>query len=84
MKLMQIGSSLINMTEFISVEGRTADDGVVVTIEHKDSIREYLVPDEIDPELVISVMMNCINDCARFDLVFMLRLRRGYYADDED
>lgn len=84
MKLMQIGSSLINMTEFISVEGRTVDDGVVVTIEHRDSIKEYLVPDQVDPELVIDVMMKCINDCARFDLIFMLRLRSGYYADDED
>lgn len=84
MKLMQIGSSLVNMTDFISVESRAVDEGVVVTIEHKDSIKEYLVPDQVDPELVIDVMMKCINDCARFDLMFMLRLRSGYYADDED
>lgn len=85
MKLMQIGSSLVNMTDFISVEARSADDGVVLRIEHANSVNEYLVPYEIDPELVASVVMECVATCAKFDLIFMLRCRRVVISyDDED
>lgn len=75
MKVMSIGSSLINLENFISIEGRQVPDGVILTVEHEHSVKKYLVPDEIDPELVISVIMNHI-DLSFFDLTYALELQR--------
>lgn len=77
MKVMCIGSSLINLENFVSIEGRHAEDGVIITVEHEHAIKEYLVPDEIDPELVISVIMNSMyNHASFFDLPYILETRR--------
>lgn len=75
MRVMSIGSSLINLENFICIEGRHAPDGVILTVEHERSIKEYLVPDEIDPELVVSVIMNYM-DHSFFDLPYVLEKRR--------
>ena len=86
MKVMRIGSSLINLDDFVTIEGRQCDDGVILRIEHAHSINEYFVPDEIDPELVTAVLMNCLSQYANFDLLRKLKARRAmisYKEDDE-
>lgn len=75
MKIMCIGSSLINLENFICIEGQQALDGVILTVEYEHSIKEYLVPSEIDPELVVSVIMNYM-DRSFFDLIYALELHR--------
>ena len=85
MKVMRIGSSLINLDDFISIEGRTCEDGVIITVEHERSVKEYLVPNEIDPELVACVILDGINNYTYFDLLFKLKARRAMIDyDDED
>lgn len=84
MKLMLIGSCVINMTNFVSVEARQEDDGVILRIEHEHSINEYMVPNEIDPELVASIVMEWVTTCSRFDLVEILKARRAMIDYDED
>ena len=85
MKIMRIGSSLINLDNFISIEGRTCEDGVIITVEHEHSVKEYLIPNEIDPELVTCVILDGINNYANFDLLFKLKARRAMIDyDDED
>lgn len=85
MKVMRIGSSLINLTNFVSIDGHVCDDGVVLTIEHDHSVKEYLVPNEIDPELVVCVVLDCLNQYANFDLLYKLKARRAMIEyDDED
>ena len=85
MKVMRIGSSLINLTNFVSIDGHTCNDGVVLTIEHDYSVKKYLVPNEIDPELVVCVVLDCLNQYANFDLLYKLKARRAMIEyDDED
>lgn len=84
MKVMRIGSSLINLEGFTSIEGRTCDDGVIITVEHEHSVKEYLVPNEIDPELVACVILDGINNYANFDLLYKLKARRAMIDYDED
>lgn len=81
MRVMSIGSSLINLENFISIEGRQASDGVILTVEHEHSVKEYLVPNEIDPELVVSVIMNYM-DHSFFDLPYVLESRRESIGND--
>lgn len=85
MKVMCIGSSLINLTNFVSIDGRVCDDGVILTIEHDHSVKEYLVPNEIDPELVVSVVLDCLSQYANFDLLYKLKARRAIieYGDKD-
>lgn len=86
MKVMRIGSSLINLADFVSIDAHQCPDGVVLSIEHAHSVKEYLVPGEIDPELVTAVLMNCLNQYANFDLPRKLKARRAmisYKEDDE-
>lgn len=75
MKVMSIGSSLINLENFVCIEGRQAPDSVILTVEHGHSIKEYLVPNEVDPELVVSVIVNYM-DRSFFDLTYALELQR--------
>lgn len=75
MKVMRIGSSLINLENFVCIEGRQAPDGVILIVEYDHSIKEYLVPNEINPELVVSVIMNYM-DHSFFDLIYALELQR--------
>lgn len=86
MKIMRIGSSLINLTNFISIDGYTCSDGVILRIEHDRSVKEYLVPNEIDPELVVCVVLDCLNQFANFDLLYKLKARRAMinYEEDDD
>lgn len=85
MKVMRIGSSLINLTNFVSIDGHTCEDGVILTIEHDHGVKEYLVPNEIDPELVVCVVLDCLNQFANFDLLYKLKARRAMIDyDDED
>lgn len=81
MRVMCIGSSLINLENFISIEGRHTNDGVILTVEHDHSVKEYLVPDEIDPELVVAVIMNYM-DHSYFDLPYVLESRRESVGND--
>lgn len=81
MRVMCIGSSLINLENFISIEGRHANDGVILTVEHEHSVKEYFVPDEIDPELVVAVIMNYM-DRSYFDLPYVLEKRRESIGND--
>lgn len=84
MKVMRIGSSLINLTNFVSIDGHACNDGVILTIEHDHSVKEYLVPNEIDPELVVCVVLDCLNQYANFDLLYKLKARRAMIEYDED
>ena len=83
MKVMRIGSSLINLTNFVSIESRTCGDGVILTIEYDHSVKEYLVPNEIDPELVIYVILDCLNQSTNFDLLYKLKARRAMIDYDD-
>lgn len=84
MKIMRIGSSLINLDRFISIEGRSCEDGVIITVEHDHCVKKYLVPNEIDPELVVAVIMDCLSQYANFDLLLKLKARRAMIDYDED
>lgn len=84
MKIMRIGSSLINLDKFVSIEGRTCEDGVIITVEYDHCIKKYLVPNEIDPELVVAVIMDCLSQYANFDLLLKLKARRTMIDYDED
>ena len=84
MKVMRIGSSLINLTNFVSIDGHACNDGVILPIEHDHSVKEYLVPNEIDPELVVCVVLDCLNQYANFDLLYKLKARRAMIEYDED
>lgn len=84
MKVMRIGSSLINLEGFTSIEGRTCGEGVIITVEHANSIKEYLVPHEIDPELVTFVILESVNNCSNFDLLHKLKTRRAMIGYEED
>lgn len=84
MKVMRIGSSLINLDGFTSIEGRHCDEGVIITVEHEHSIKEYLVPNEIDPELVACVILDGINNYSNFDLMYKLKARRAMIDYEED
>lgn len=77
MKIMRIGSSLINLDRFVSIEGRSCNDGVVITVEHDHSVKEYLIPNETNPELVIAVIKDCINQYDTFNLPLKLKAERG-------
>lgn len=83
MKIMRIGSSLINLTNFVSIDGHTCDDGVILTIEYDHSIKEYLIPNEIDPELVICVILDCLNRFTNFDLLYKVKARRAMTNYDD-
>jgi hypothetical protein len=83
MKVMRIGSSLINLTNFVSIDGHSCNDGVVLTIKHGHSVKEYLVPNEIDPELVVCVVLDCLNQYANFDLLYKLKARRAMIEYDD-
>lgn len=82
MKVMRIGSSLVNLDNFVSIDGYACDDGVILRIEHNHSVKEYLVPKEIDPELVVCVVLDCLNQFANFDLLYKLKARRAMIEDD--
>lgn len=84
MKVMRIGSSLINLTNFVSIGGRTCDNGVILTIKHDHSVKEYFVPNEIDPELVACVVFDCLSRFANFDLLYELKTRRAMIDYKED
>ena len=84
MKVMRIGSSLVNLDNFVSIDGHTCNDGVILRIEHDHSIKEYLVPNEIDPELVVCVVLDCLSQHANFDLLYKLKARRAMINYDED
>lgn len=84
MKVMRIGSSLINLDNFVSIDGHTCNDGVILRIEHDHSIKEYLIPNEIDPELVVCVVLDCLSQYANFDLLYKLKVRRAMINYDED
>lgn len=84
MKVMRIGSSLINLEGFNAIEARHCDDGVILRVEHDHSINEYLVPGEIDPELVSAVVMDCLNHYANFDLPLKLKARSAMISYEEE
>ena len=83
MKVMCIGSSLINLTNFVSIDGRTCNDGVILTIEYDHNVKEYLVPSKIDPESVICVILDCLNKFTSFDLLYTLKARRAMIDYDD-
>lgn len=84
MKVMRIGSSLINLTNFVSIDGHSCNDGVILTITHDHSINQYLVPNKIDPELVICIILDCLNQYAYFDLLYKLKTGGVMIEYDED
>ncbi len=85
MKVMRIGSSLINLENFTSIESHTCNEGIIITVKHANSVKEYLVPHKIDPELVIFVILESINNCSDFDLLYKLKKKAmiGYEEDND-
>lgn len=80
MKTMRIGSSIINLDSFISIESRDCEDGVIVTIEHENSIKEYLAPDFHDPEFVAAAIHIGIRESESFDLIPKLHALERIYG----
>lgn len=83
MKVMRIGSSLINLTNFVSIDSHTCGDGVILTIEYDHNVKEYLVPIEMDPESVICVILDCLNKFPSFDLLYKLKARKAMIDYDD-
>jgi hypothetical protein len=81
MKIMQIGSSLINMANFTSLEARSCDNGVVLTIEYSHIEREYFIPNETDPELVVYTILTTLKTSDGFDLIYRLNNKEGLWGN---
>jgi hypothetical protein len=81
MKIMQIGSSLINMTNFNSLEAITCGKGVVLMIEYPHSEREYFIPNETDPELVVHTILTTLKTSDGFDLIYRLNNKEGLWSN---
>ena len=71
MRTMRVGEDLIFLNHVTDINCAATDDetGVVLTVTTANTEKEYLIPDEMSPELVISVIQTKIEQQHHFNLL---------------
>ena len=73
MKTMQIGSSIINLSQMYDLNCSECEEGTIILVEYPRADKEYLVPEFYNPEMVAAAIKKGMNDGDHFDLMAKLR-----------
>lgn len=85
MEIALVGSSILNLKDFISINFQYHDNcGVIMTVEHPGSIQEFLFPEETDPEWVAANVASFLHQSRTYDLLRYLRLRKAKMEVEEN
>lgn len=88
MKTMRIGSSVINLDKMYDLNCEKCEDGVIVTVEYKNSEKEYLVPGFYNPENIAKAIHDGIKQSEHFDLISkcssLARICDTFIGEDDD